>query len=113
MPNKESLRTLQQLVMLSVLQLDEDVYGAIIQQELERRAGRSVTIATIYVTLSRLERRGFTESWLGDPTPVRGGRAKRFYRITEAGREALEEARAELERMWAGMERGRPEKVPR
>ncbi len=113
MPNDEALRTFQQLVMLSVLQLDADAYGAIIQQELERRAGRSVTIATIYVTLARLERRGFTESWLGDPTPVRGGRAKRFYRVTEVGREALEEVRAELERMWTGLERGRPERVPR
>jgi PadR family transcriptional regulator PadR len=105
MPPDESLRSLQQLVMLAVLQLDEDAYGAIIQQELESRSGRSVTIATIYVTLSRLQRRGLIESWMGDPTPTRGGRAKRFYRVTEAGLDALEEARTEMELMWAGVSR--------
>lgn len=105
MSNDESLQALQQLVMLSILQLGEEAYGAAIQQELEERAGRSVTIPTIYVSLSRLERRGLVESWLGDPTPVRGGRAKRFYRVTDEGRDALETARAELERMWTGLER--------
>lgn len=104
MSNEETLQALQQLVMLSILQLDEEAYGALIQQELEERAERSVAIATIYVTLSRLEKRGMVESWLGDPTPVRGGRAKRYYRVTEEGRTALEAARAELERMWSGLE---------
>jgi DNA-binding PadR family transcriptional regulator len=107
MSNDESLQALQQLVMLSILQLGEEAYGAAIQQELEERAGRSVTIPTIYVSLSRLERRGLVESWLGDPTPVRGGRAKRFYRVTDEGRDALQAARAELERMWTGLDTGK------
>lgn len=104
MSNEETLQALQQLVMLSIVQLDEEAYGALIQQELEERAGRSVTIATIYVTLSRLEKRGMVESWLGDPTPVRGGRSKRYYRVTEEGRGALAAARAELDRMWSGLD---------
>ena len=112
MANEETLQALQQLVMLSVLQLDEDAYGALIQQELEQRGGRSVAIATIYVTLSRLEKRGLVESWLGDPTPVRGGRSKRYYRVTDDGRAALEESRAELDRMWSGLERDAEEATP-
>lgn len=103
MATDETLQALQQLVMLSILQLDEEAYGALIQQELEERAGRSVAIATIYVTLSRLEKRGMVESWLGEPTPVRGGRSKRYYRVTEEGRDALEATRSELDRMWAGL----------
>ena len=106
MSSDETLQALQQLVMLSILHLGERAYGALIQQELEERGGRSVTIATIYVTLSRLEKRGLVESWLGDPTPVRGGRSKRYYRVTGDGRAALDASRAELDRMWSGLEHG-------
>ena len=104
MPSPDTLGGFQQLVMLAVLRLGDGAYGAAIQDELERRAGRTVAIATVYVTLARLEQRGLVESWLADPTPVRGGRAKRLYLVTAEGRERLDGARAELERMWEGIE---------
>ncbi len=95
---------LQQLVLLAVLRLGDDAYGARIQQELEDRAGRVVAISTVYVTLDRLERRGLVRSKLGAPTPVRGGKAKRCYAVTAEGRAALCESRTTLNRMWAGVE---------
>jgi DNA-binding PadR family transcriptional regulator len=109
----DSIGRFQQLVMLAALRLGEDAYGARIQEELERVAGRSVAISSIYVTMERLEKKDLVRSWLGDPTPVRGGRAKRFYQLTEAGVRTLAEARAELDRMWSGLEKhpafeGRP-----
>lgn len=98
---------LQQLVLLAVLRLGDDVYGATIQRELEERAGRAVAISTVYVTLDRLERKGLVRSWLGDPTPVRGGKAKRHYALTAQGERAVREARAALDRMWAGVRMAR------
>ena len=94
----------QQIVMLAVLRLGEDAYGTRIQQELESTAGRSVAISTIYVTMDRLSRRGFVQSWLADPTPVRGGKAKRYYRLTPDGLRALHASRLELDKMWDGVE---------
>lgn len=99
-----SLGPLQQLVMLAAIRLGHEAYGARIQEELERTAGRSIAISTVYVTMERLERARLVESWLGDPTPVRGGKARRFYRVTEAGAEALRVTRDEIDRMWGGLE---------
>jgi PadR family transcriptional regulator len=99
----EILGGFQQLVMLAVLRLGDDAYGARVQQELEETAGRSVSISTVYVTLERLERKGHVSSWLADPTPVRGGRSKRYYALTPDGLAALNEARDALARMWAGV----------
>jgi DNA-binding PadR family transcriptional regulator len=98
---------LQQLVMLAVLRLGTDAYGARIQQELEARAGRTVAISTVYVTLGRLERRGLVRSRLGSPTPIRGGKAKRCYALTAAGTLALRQSRSTLSRMWAGLREAR------
>ena len=104
MPSDEALGSLQQLAMLAVLRLGGDAYGASIQQELDTRAGRSVAISTIYVTMERLERKGLVRSWLADPTPVRGGKAKRYYALTGTGVSALREARAAMDAMWAGVD---------
>ena len=105
---KPALGSFQQLVLLAVLRLGEDSWGARIQEELEQTAGRRVTISTVYVTLDRLEARGLVRSWLGASTPVRGGKARRFYEVTPAGGRALRESREIHERMWAGLE-GHPQ----
>ena len=94
----------QQLVMLAVLRLGDDAYGAQIQLELDETAGHSVSISTVYVTMERLERKGLVASWLADPTPVRGGRSKRFYQLTDQGVVALQRARDALDKMWDGLE---------
>lgn len=98
-----SLSDLEHLVLLAVLQVGDDAYGTAIADLLAERANRRVTVGTLYNTLVRLEEEGLAESEMGDPTPVRGGKAKRLYRVTEKGREALSEARAVMERMWEGL----------
>ncbi len=104
MSSPESLGGFQQLVMLAALRLGDDAYGARIQEELEGTAGRSVSISTVYVTMERLEKKGLVRSWLGEPTPVRGGRAKRYYELTDDGIDAVRLARDEFARMWSGLD---------
>lgn len=97
------LGDLEELVLLAVLRLGPDAYGAALRSELKERAERSASVSTIYVTLVRLEEKGLVRSEMGEPTAVRGGRAKRIFQPTPAGVEALEAARARRERMWQGL----------
>lgn len=97
------LGELEQLLLLSLARLGSEAYGAEIQNELEERAGRRVSISTIYVTLVRLEDKGFVRSRRADPTPVRGGKSKRYFRLTPRGVSALERSREVLQRMWEGL----------
>ena len=101
---QNSLGEFEQMVLLAVLHLDADAYGAAIQREIEARAGRRRTISAIYVTLVRLQDKGLVESDLADPTPVRGGKAKRFFTVTPTGVGALEDSRHAMDRMWEGLD---------
>ncbi len=101
---KGQLGELEHLTLLAVVRLGEEAYGASTRRELERTAGRSVSIATVYVTLVRLQKKGYLESWEADPEPVRGGKAKRCYRITPTGAELVRAARAAIDRMWEGLD---------
>jgi DNA-binding PadR family transcriptional regulator len=92
MRNGTALGPFQQQVLYVLLRLGEKAYGTSIWQELEERTGEAKTIGAVYSTLERLERRGFVSSRMGDPTPERGGRAKRYYSITGAGASALQES---------------------
>jgi DNA-binding PadR family transcriptional regulator len=78
----------EQLVLFAVLRL-EDGYGATVRQEIERRTPRRVSAGAVYTTLDRLERRGLVTSSWGEPTPERGGKRKRHFALTAAGRDAL------------------------
>ncbi len=98
--SKPRLREFEELVLLSVRMKGDDACGVTIQQVLDVEAGRAVSLGAIYTALERLARKGLVESWLGEPTPVRGGRRKRHYRITPAGLEQLAEVRQTRERMW-------------
>ena len=82
----------EQLVLLGVLRLDSEAYGAAIRQEIHARSGRDVSINAVYTTLDRLERKGFLRSWTGDPTPQRGGRRRKFYALRPGGLAALRQA---------------------
>jgi len=99
----ESLGELEELAMLAVARLDDDAYGASVRRELEERASRSVAIATVYVTLMRLEDKGLVSSRMSEPEPVQGGKARRLFRLTREGARALWEARRIHERMWEGI----------
>lgn len=102
----EYLGELEHLILLAILQCDPDAYGVTIRDEIQRRARRDLTLGTIYKTLSRLETKGFVVPRQGEPTPVRGGRAKRFYEVTPSGRRAMRATIASLRRMGAGLDVG-------
>lgn len=96
-----NLREFEELVLLSIRMNEADASGATIQRALDAEAGRSVSLGAIYTALERLARKDLVESWLGEPTPVRGGRRKRQYRLTPAGQKQLAEIHAIRNRMWA------------
>jgi PadR family transcriptional regulator len=104
MARGKHLGELEGLILLTVLRLKDDAYGARLKTELNVRAGRAVSISTIYVTLMRLEEKGLVRSWLADPTSQRGGRAKRHFQLKPEGVHALRESRATMEAMWDGLE---------
>ena len=100
------LGELEQIVLLGVLRAGDDAYAVPILDEIERQTGRALALATVHTTLSRLETKGFVRSRLGEPTPQRGGRAKRYYVVTAAGQRMLEQSLAALERMTRGLQIG-------
>jgi DNA-binding PadR family transcriptional regulator len=99
----EYLGEFEQIVLLAVLHLGSNAYGVTILEEIGKRTGRSVMIGAVYATLDRLEGKRYISSKVGDPTPERGGRAKRFFKVTAKGAEALVRSRRILENMWAGL----------
>ena len=96
----ERLGEFEELVLLCVRQLGEDAHGSNVQSLLAETAGREVTLGAIYAALDRAQRKGLARSWLGDPTPERGGRAKRHYAVTPKGEDALRESRLIRDRLW-------------
>jgi DNA-binding PadR family transcriptional regulator len=92
--NAPALGDFEQLVLLGVLRLElhDSAYGAAIRQEIHARSGRDVSINAVYTTLDRLESKGLLKSWVGDPTPQRGGRRRKFYALRPAGIAALRQA---------------------
>jgi PadR family transcriptional regulator PadR len=97
------LGQLEELVMLAVLRLNGEGYGASIQELLEERAGRRLSVGALYATLDRLEGKGYISSRQGEATPERGGRAKRYFKVEGAGLRALRESEASRKRVTAGM----------
>jgi len=94
----------EQLVLLGVLRLGDDAYGANIRQEIHARSGRDVSINAVYTTLDRLESKGLLRSWTGEPTAQRGGRRRKFYAGTPAGVAAMRHAYHALRAMADGLE---------
>jgi PadR family transcriptional regulator len=99
-----SLGEFEQVVLLAVLRLGEGAYAVPVQDEIRRCTGRDVSRGSIYITLDRLETKGYLRSRLADPTPERGGRAKRYYSLRPKALEALKENRRALVALWRGLE---------
>ena len=99
----EYLGEFEHLILLALLRLGEDAYGVTIRDALRERAGREASFGAIYSTLRRLEAKGLVRSSVGDPTPVRGGRAKKYVAVTPRGREAVREAHRAFGRMAEGI----------
>jgi DNA-binding PadR family transcriptional regulator len=101
---RDSLGDVEHLVLVAVLRLSTDAYGVAIMDEIARRTGRDVAKAAIYIALRRLEDKGLLTSSLGEATPERGGRAKRYFKLTRSGARQLRDSREALVRMWADVE---------
>lgn len=106
MAKGDHLGEFEQLVLLAVARLDGEGYGVSIRRELRRCAGRRASVAAVYGTLDRLASKGFVSTRMGEATAERGGRAKRYYRLEEAGARGLLESRRALDRMWEGVDLG-------
>jgi DNA-binding PadR family transcriptional regulator len=100
---KSRLGELELLVMLALVRLGDEAYGVSIRQEIERRTGHSVAIGAVYATLDRLDEKRFVTTWLSDPLPVRGGRARKHWRLTALGERAVRNAAASLAGMLEGL----------
>ena len=95
----------EQLVLLALLRLGPDAYGATVRREIETHARRELSISAVYTTLQRLEQKGFVRSRMGDPTPERGGRRRKHFELLPPGRRALRAAYDAFASMTAGVER--------
>jgi PadR family transcriptional regulator, regulatory protein PadR len=95
----------EQLVLLALLQLGPDAYGATIRREIEERTGRELAISAVYTTLQRLEHKGLVRSRVGEPLPERGGRRRKHFELLPLGARALKTAYDAFVGMTAGVER--------
>jgi DNA-binding PadR family transcriptional regulator len=103
MPKRNHLGEMELMVLLALVRLGDNAYGVPISKELLNLAEREVALGSIYSALDRLEQKGFVNSLLGDPTPERGGRAKRYFRVTPSGVRALRMTRSSLTNLWSGI----------
>jgi PadR family transcriptional regulator, regulatory protein PadR len=102
--SRQYLTDFELMILLAILRLGESAYGVPIARELETTGGRrTVAIAAVYAALDRLEDRGLVDSRQGDPTPERGGRAKRFFSVTGSGLKAVRDTRKVLTALWTGV----------
>jgi DNA-binding PadR family transcriptional regulator len=100
---EDPLGSLEHIVLLAVMRLGREAYGMTVRREIEAATGRDLSIGAVYATLGRLELKGYVSSVEGEPTAERGGRAKRFFRLTPAGKSALRATRQILQRLSAGL----------
>jgi PadR family transcriptional regulator PadR len=105
MTKENFLGEFEQMLLLAILRLDAGAYGATLMQELEATAGRRVSRGSVYVTIDRMEDKGWIESSASDPRPERGGRPRRLVRVTAAGVAELRKSREALLRLWDGLEK--------
>ena len=93
----------EQMTMLALIHLENEAYGAAIRQLLAEQVNRNVAIGALYSTLERLERKGMVQSRLGEATAQRGGRAKRYFKVTMQGHSALKRAKQAMDTLWQGL----------
>jgi len=103
MTRPPSLGEFEQVVLLAILRLDDDAYGVTIRSEIAACTGREPAPGALYTTLDRMQEKGIVRSWLGDTTPQRGGRPKRYFAVTKAGRSALVSAQQAYHSLLEGL----------
>ena len=100
-----TLGEFEQLVLIAIVRLGDDAYGATLRREIEERTGRQLAISAVYTTLNRLEQKGCVRSWVGEPTAQRGGRRRKYFALQPLGARALRSAYLAFGSMTAGLER--------
>jgi PadR family transcriptional regulator, regulatory protein PadR len=100
MTERSYLGEFELMILLAVIHLGDEAYGVPISRELETHRGRDVSVGSVYAALERLEGKGLVASSLGDPTPERGGKAKRYFRVTREGLRQVHDTRRVLKKMW-------------
>jgi PadR family transcriptional regulator, regulatory protein PadR len=98
-----SLGEFEHVVLLVILRLGDDAYGVTIRREITACTDREPSPGALYTTLDRLEEKGLVESRMGDSTPLRGGRAKRYYTVTRYGVEAVACTQRSYRRLMKGL----------
>src|SRR5438045_308128 len=101
-PN-DTLSNFELMVMLALIRLGDKAYGVPISREIEQHRGRDVSIGSVYVALERLEAKGFVNSELGEATAERGGRAKRYFKVTTKGLKEVKDTQRALLKLWKGL----------
>jgi PadR family transcriptional regulator PadR len=100
MTDRSYLGEFELMILLAVIHLGDEAYGVPISRELERHRRRDISVGSVYAALDRLESKGLVASSLGDPTPERGGKAKRYFRVTKEGLRQVHETRRVLTNLW-------------
>jgi PadR family transcriptional regulator, regulatory protein PadR len=103
MKRGELLGSLEHIILLALMRLDGCAHGMIVRREIEKQTGRNISIGAVYATLERLEAKGYVSSSTGEPTPERGGRAKRLFRVEFAGNRALQISDQTIRSLTAGL----------
>jgi DNA-binding PadR family transcriptional regulator len=103
MARGDSLSNFELMVMLVLIRLKDEAYGVPISKEISKQSGRDVPVGSVYATLERLEEKGLAKSEVGDPTPERGGRAKRYFAVTGKGLRVIRETQRTLVELWTGL----------
>jgi PadR family transcriptional regulator PadR len=106
MKRGELLGSLEHIILLALVRVDGTPHGMVVRREIEERTGRNISIGAVYATLERLEAKGYVSSFVGEPTPERGGRAKRLFRVEAAGKRALQISEETIRCMTAGLKGG-------
>src|ERR1700732_3561073 len=106
MPARNYLGEFEHMIVLALLRLGDRADGVTVRQEIEFRTNREVSIGAVYATLDRLETKGYVKSNRGEPTPERGGRSKRFFRVTAKGEAAVNRTQRSLQSMTEGLDLG-------
>lgn len=104
-PSGSTLGDFEQLVLFALLRLGDGTYGAVVRRDIEARTGRGLAISAVYVTLDRLEAKGYVRTYIGEPTPERGGRRRKHVDVLPAGRRAAARAWRHFRAMTDGLER--------
>jgi PadR family transcriptional regulator PadR len=101
--SREALGNFELMVLLAILRVGNEAYGVPITRELEASSGKDVLLGSVYAALDRLEAKGLVSSRIGDPTAERGGRAKKYFKVTAKGLREIRETQRTLVRLWRGL----------